>query len=190
MLFNFYYNSIKTISIILFYTLIGLLISILIINNLLLDSINNFNEQSFQYYLKTQKNLLWANYSITLVFFISLLIVSFNLFSTKIQEVHNRRNGIIIRNVLLLFMILITTAFTYYIHNSLNNLNLLNAKDQINKIYIILPITSILTLCLLMDNFSNSDRILTFMNNYFLEHQLDLPSVTRKYSPSFSYSDN
>lgn len=189
MLFQIYYNSIKTISILLFYTLIALLISILVINNKLLDSVNNMNEQKFKENLKTQKGLIWANYSIIIIFFVCLLLVSFNLFSRNFQEVHNRRKGIIIRNILLFCMIVITTGLTYYINNILNNINILDAKNDLIKIYIIVPITSILTLGLLMDNFSNTDQILTFMNNYFLEHQFDLPSVTKKYSPSFSYSN-
>ena len=192
MLFSFYDKTIKPVSIVLFYLLIGLLIAILIINNKLLDAANKNDDKKFNEILKTQKGLIWTNYSIITFFFLYLLIVSFYLFKPRFQQIHNRRKGIIIINVLIFSLIVVSTGLTYYINQSINEMNVLNAEDKLKKIYIIVPLISILAICLLMYNFSKTDQTLTYMNNYFTFYQSDnIPSITRNNSPTVTnLSDN
>ena len=192
MLFSFYDKTIKPVSIVLFYLLIGLLIAILIINNKLLDAANKNDDKKFNEILKTQKGLIWTNYSIIAFFFLYLLIVSFYFFTPRFQAIHNRRKGIIIINVLIFSLVVVSTGLTYYINKSINEMNVLNAEDELKKIYIIVPLISILAICLLMYNFSKTDQTLTYMNNYFTFYQFDnIPSITRNSSPTVTnLSDN
>ena len=202
MLFDYYYNSIKTISIILFYVLLGLLITILVTNNRLLDALNKGDNQKLNENLKTQKALIWTNFSIIVLFFLILFISSFYLFSSRIQHIHNR--GRIGRNIIIVLMIILTTGMTYYINKTLDEITITSNKNELTKIYMIIPVISILSLILLMENFTNTDKMLTFVRNYFFEQQIT-PSITRltpplspsqsslnmrRYSPSLSnYND-
>ena len=184
MLFDFYYKTIKPVSMVLFYVLIGLLIAILAVNNNLLDSANKKDDKKFQETLKTQKGLIWANFSIMIIFFLYLLIISFYFFTSRFQAVYNRRRGMIIRRILLFSLIILSSGLTYYVDKIINEMTIVNAKEELKKIYIIVPLMSIIALCLLMYDFSKVDSTLTYMNHYFNEHQYDEVSVTRTSSPT------
>ena len=186
MLFDFYYKTIKPVSMVLFYILIGLLIAILAVNNNLLDSANKKDDKKFQETLKTQKGLIWANFSIMIIFFLYLLIISFYLFTSRFQAVYNRRENMIIRRILLFSLIILSSGLTYYVDKIINEMTIFNAKEELKKIYIIVPLMSIIALCLLMYDFSKVDSALTYMNHYFNEHQYDEVSVTRTSSPTRS----
>ena len=202
MLFEYYYNSIKTVSIILFYVLLGLLIAILVTNNRLLDALNKGDNQKLNENLKTQKALIWTNFSIIVLFFLILFISSFYLFSLRMQHIHNR--GRIGRNIIIVSMIGLTTGMTYYINKTLDEITITSNKNELTKIYMIIPVISILSLILLMENFTHTDKMLTFVRNYFFQQQIT-PSITRltpplsqsqsslnmrRYSPSLSnYND-
>jgi len=186
MLFNFYYKSIKPVSMILFFLLISLLIAILVVNNKLLDSINKKDDKKFQEDLKVQKGLIWTNFSIIIIFFLYLLIISFYFFTPRFQEIYNRRQGMIIRRILLFSLIIISSGLIYYVDKTINEMNLLNAKEEMKKIYIIVPFISIVSICLLMYDFSKIDSALTYMNNYFNENQYHNMSITRNSSPTRS----
>lgn len=180
MLFEFYYKTIKPISMVLFYIMTGLLISILIINNKLLDTANKNDNKKFNEFLKTQKGLIWTNYSIITLFFLYLLIISFYFFTPRFQQIHNRRKEVIIINILLFCLIVTSTGLTFYINKSINEMDIYNAKNELKKIYIIVPLISILAICLLMYNFSKTDNTLTDINNYFTEYRSDnISSITR-----------
>ena len=185
MLFNFYYKSIKPVSMILFFLLISLLIAILVVNNKLLDSVNKKDNKKFQEDLKVQKGLIWTNFSIIIIFFLYLLIISFYFFTPRFQEIYNRRKGMIIRRILLFSLIIISSGLIYYVDKTINEMNLLNAKEEMKKIYIIVPLISIVSICLLMYDFSKIDSALTYMNNYFNENQYNM-SITRNSSPTRS----
>lgn len=196
MLFGFYYKTIKPVSMILFYVLIGLLISILVVNNKLLDAVDKNDDKKFKENLKIQKGLIWTNFSIIVLFFLYLLIISFYFFTSRFQQIYNRRKGVMLRNILLFCLIVIFSGLTYYVDKSINKMNTLNAKDEgqksiisdeLKKIYIIIPIVSIIALSLLMYNFSKTDSALTYMNNYLTYYQFDdIPSMTRTSSPTLS----
>ena len=195
MLFDFYYKTIKPVSMVLFYVLIALLVAILIVNNKIYDAVNKNDEKKIQENLKAQKGLIWTNFSIIILFFLYLLIVSFYFFTPRFQEIHNRRKGILLRNVLLFCLVILSTGLTYYINKTIDEMNLSNAKEELKKIYITIPIISIIALCLLMYNFSKTDSTLTYMNHYFTQYQFDdIESVTRtssptRFSPSSSEND-
>ena len=186
MLFEFYYNTIGTVSITLFYILIGLLISILVVNNKLYYYINKQDKDNFEKLLKTQKALIWANFSISILFFLYLLIVSISFFTSSYEHVSDRRSFVKTKIIMLFFIILIFTGLTYYIHNDITNINLLNVKDEstgqildiIKKIYIIIPIISIITIAVLMYNFKTVSQILTYTRNVYQEERYDPVSVT------------
>jgi len=110
MLFNFYYKSIKPVSMILFFLLISLLIAILAVNNKLIDNVNKNDNKKFQENLKLQKGLIWTNFSIIIIFFLYLLIISFYFFTPRFQEIYNRRKGMIIRRILLFSLIIISSG--------------------------------------------------------------------------------
>ena len=190
MLFNFYYKTINPVSMVLFYVLIGLLIAILVVNNKLYDAVNNNDEKKFQEHLKAQKGLLWTNFSIIILFFLYILIISFYFFTHRFQEIYNRRKGIFLRNLLFFCFVILSTGLTYYINKSLNGINMLNAKEELKKIYVIIPIIFIISICLLMYNFSMTSNTLGFMYNHFTQYQFeDIEPVTRTSSPtSFSSS--
>jgi len=193
-MFHFYFSTIKVISMVLFYTLIGLLISILIVNNKLLDTVNKNDNKKFQENLKIQKGLIWTNYAIITLLFLYLLSVSFYFFTSRftgIYNVTNQRRSLLYSNIILSCLILIFTGLTYYINKSLNEINIMNAKEELKKIYIIVPLISIISICLLMYNFSKSDSLLMYINNHLTYYQFqDLPSVTRNSSPTRLNTDD
>jgi len=185
LLFDYYFYSIKPISMILFYTILGLLFAILIINNKLYNAVNENNTNKFNDNKETIKKLIWVNYAIQIIFFIYLFIGSFNFFNyfnTRFRNPRNVRNRSIIRNIILLCMILISTGLIYYIHSNFENINLSNSKDIIFKIDIIIPTISIISLFLLMENFGFIDRELMSLNRYIHIPIPPLP-VTRTNSP-------
>lgn len=190
LLFDYYFYSIKPISMILFYTILGLLFAILIINNKLYNAVNENNINKFNDNKETLKKLIWINYAIQIIFFIYLFIGSFNFinyFNPRFLNPRNVRNRSIVRNVILLCMILISTGLIYYIHNNLNNTNISNSKDIIFKIDIIIPTISIITLFLLMENFGFIDDQLISLNHYINIPIPPLP-ITRTNSPVRLYS--
>ena len=185
MLFEFYYKTIKPLSMVLFFILIGLLIAILVVNNKLLDYVNKNDDKKFQENLKIQKALIWTNFSIIILFFLYLFIISFYFFTPRFQRMYNRTKYA--KTIFLFCLIPIFTGLTYYVHKSINEINILNAKDELKKIYIIIPIISIISLSLLMYNFSITDSTLTYINNYLIRYQLNnISSITRNSSPSLS----
>ena len=195
MLFDFYYKTINPVTMVLFYILLGLLIAILVVNNKMYDAVNKNDEQKFKDHLKAQKGLIWTNFSIIILFFLYILIISFYFFTHRFQEIYNRKKGIFLRNVLLFSFVILSTGLTYYINKSLNEINMLNAKEQLKKIYIIIPIISIISMFLLMYNFSTTENTLRFMHNHFTHYQFqDIEPVTRtssptRFSPSSSQND-
>ena len=185
MLFNFYYKTIKPVSMDLFYVLIGLLIAILVVNNKLNDNVNKNDDKNFKENLKAQKALIWTNFSIIILFFLYLLIISLFFFTPRFQEIYNRRRGILVTNILLFCLVALSTGLTYYINKTIDEMNLSNAKEELKKIYIIVPLISIIAICLLMYNFSKTDSTLTYMNHYLNYHQFqDIEPVTRNSSPT------
>jgi magnesium-transporting ATPase (P-type) len=185
MLFNFYYKTINPVSCILFYVLVGLLIAILIVNNRMNYTVDQNNEKKFRELLKAQKALIWTNFSIISLFFLYILIISFYFFTPRFQELYNRRKGILLRNILFFCLVILSTGLTYYINKSIDNMNLLNAKEELKKIYIIVPIVSIIAICLSLYNFVGTEHSLRYMYNYFTQYQLDdIESVTRNSTPT------
>ena len=174
-LYSFYYKYFKVVSILLFYILIGLAITILVVNNKLYyaseknEDINNFEDN-----LKTQKILIWTNFSIIIFFFLSLLIISFHFFKYDYEAIHERRK-VLIRTIMLGCLIIITIGLTYYINNTLNGMNISNSKEESNKIFIIVPFLSIISILLLMRHFSNTDAALTRMRNITYERLYSEP---------------
>ena len=187
MLFNFYYNSKLWVSFISMYTIIALLIGIIVINVKILNAVNDNDENSFKKYLKIQKILIWINYSINVFLFLFLLSVSIYLFKPRFQPINDRRKHLSIVNILSLCLIIVFTGLTYYNNKSINEMNMLNAKEEIKKILIIVPVISIITLSLLMYNFSYISMALQYMSNYFTEWQFENLSqtITRNNSPSY-----
>ena len=187
-MFYFYYNSIKFIPIIIF-IIICLLFSIGIINKQLFDSVNIIDNKKFQDNLKIQKILIWTNYSIITLLFLYSLIVSLYLFRSRFRGVYNitsRRRPLLYTNVILTFLILIFTGLTYYINKGLDNINIMNAKEELKKIYIIVPLFSIISILLLFYNFTKIQLLLSNFN-YDIIHGINIdyiPSITRKRSPS------
>jgi hypothetical protein len=67
---------------------------------------------------------------------------------------------------------------------------MLNAKEELKKIYIIIPIIFIISICLLMYNFSMTSNTLGFMYNHFTQYQFeDIEPETRNSSPTRSEND-
>jgi|LauGreDrversion4_2_1035121.scaffolds.fasta_scaffold02082_3 hypothetical protein len=188
LLFDYYFFTIKPISMVLFYTILGLLFAILIINNRLYDAVNTNDVSKFNDSKETLIKLIWINYSIQIVFFIYLLIGSLNFinyFNARFRNPRNVRNRSIMRNIILLCMIIISTGLIYYINQNLkdiNTVNVSNAKDVIFKIDIIIPIITIISMFLLMENFGFVDNELMSLNRYINIPIPPLP-VTRSNSP-------
>ena len=173
MLSDFYRNSINTISIVLFYSILAFLIAILIINRDISKNMNT-NEQEFKNKIEVQKGLIWTNYTIILIFFIFLLVISVNLFYSS------RKTGFIIRNIIMLCIVIVNTVMTIYMNKILINAKYTDDKSEINKIYIIVSFISIASMLLLLNTFSKTQKTITFMRNYILERAyLTEPSITR-----------
>jgi hypothetical protein len=173
MLSDFYRNSINTISILLFYSILAFLIAILIINRDISKNMNT-NEQEFKNKIEVQKGLIWTNYTIILIFFIFLLVISVNLFYSS------RKTGFIIRNIIMLCIVIVNTVMTIYMNKILINAKYTDDKSEINKIYIIVSFISIASMLLLLNTFSKTQKTITFMRNYILERAyLTEPSITR-----------
>ena len=187
MLFTSYHKYILPLSIALFYIIVGLLIAILVINNKLLDFSNKNDITKFDEYLKIQKGLIWSQFSIIVLFFLILFIVSLNFFTSRYQVIHDRRKGIMVRNVLSFCIIVISIGTTYYLNKTLNEMDIHNAKEELKKIYIIVPIVSIMAFLLLIYHYVKTATTLQYMYNYFTRYQLDdVPSMTRNSSPTRS----
>jgi hypothetical protein len=180
MLSDFYRNSINTISILLFYSILAFLIAILIINRDISKNMNT-NEQEFKNKIEVQKGLIWTNYTIILIFFIFLLVISVNLFySFRYQHIRHRKTGFIIRNIIMLCIVIVNTVMTIYMNKILINAKYTDDKSEINKIYIIVSFISIASMLLLLNTFSKTQKTITFMRNYILERAyLTEPSITR-----------
>jgi len=163
MLFAIYYKNLKLTSIILSFILIGLLIGILVVNNNLNYYANNLEVNNFEDNLKIQKALIWINYSVILLFFLYLLIVSVEGYASNAL-----RKNLTIKSI---SMIIIVTVLTYYMNKSLNDINISNSNEELKKIYIIIPILTLISIFLLIENFFTTrsniyPRLQTWMNNY------------------------
>ena len=163
MLFAIYYKILKLTSIILSFILIGLLIGILVVNNNLNYYANNLEVNNFEDNLKIQKALIWINYSVILLFFLYLLIVSVEGYASNAL-----RKNLTIKSI---SMIIIVTVLTYYMNKSLNDINISNSNEELKKIYIIIPILTLISIFLLIENFFTTrsniyPRLQTWMNNY------------------------
>lgn len=185
--YPFYYKYFKTGSLILFYVLLILGITILVINSKLYffsDTLEdrNMNERinTFENYLKTQKALIWTNFSIIIFFFMYLLIISFDFFKSDYGAISERRKGFLTRNIILGIMVIINIGLTIYLNQTLNEMNIFNSKEESKKIFIIVPIISVISISLLMEHFSKTDAALTRIRNILFEqyeHLLNEPKL-------------
>ena len=187
MLFKFYYKTIKTIPIILSVLLIALSISILVVNRNLSDSFDNQDQDNFDKLLKTQKGLIWTNYSIVIVSFIYFLIIYIYFILSRHIGYANRYEYIIPQSGISIAWIVIFTSLVYYIHSGLNGINSLNVNDkekysqlndEIKKIYIIIPIVCIISLSFLFILTKSSSRFIGYSNYSMYEEMNDPVSVT------------
>ena len=174
--------SLNPTCIILFFVLLALGISILVVNSklyLFSDTIENRNMNelmdTFENYLKTQKALIWINSLIIICVFIYLLFVSFNFFKSEYNAIRERRRGFLIRNIILGCMLIIAIALTIYMNQILNEMNISNSKEESKKIFIIIPILSVISIFLASEHLSVTSKALTRMRNIYYMPLLNQP---------------
>ena len=191
-MFYFYYHSMKYLPMILIHIIIFLLIVIGIINNKLYDAVNRNDNIKFKENLKIQKGLIWTNFSIITLLFLYLLAISFYFFRSRFRGINvitSRRKPLFYINIILSCVILIYTGLTYYMNKGLSEINIFNAKEELKKIYIIIPLISIISICLLFYNTYKIQNIITGINFNIRRGTFDNAiSVTRTNSPSRSNS--
>jgi hypothetical protein len=181
MISNFYTNTTITISIVLFYLLIAITIAILVINGKIVNSMSNNNTNEFEKNIKTQKALIWINYTIAIIMFIMSLITSIYLFSGNGSQIlSERKTGFITLNFILFCIIAINTGMSYYMNKILNEVKITDNKNEINKIYIIVSFLSIVSILCFMQTFSKSQAVTRSLSNYYTyEQPYSIRSITR-----------
>lgn len=189
-IFEIYAYSYAPVSIFIFYVLIAFLIAILIINNKLNNAIYENNIKKYNDNVEIIKGLIWSNYLIQLILFIFMFIGIYFIIKSPLNNPFNvtRRKLSIISYFAFFCMIIVSSGLTYYIHNGLNNMDIKNAKEEVNKIYIIIPIISIITIVILSFILGYSNDVLRNINYYINTHVPEPISVTRTNSPVSSNS--
>lgn len=157
-------------------------ILILIINRLTIDSFKEQNESKLKEYIKAQKGLLWSYFTILAILFLYFFMYSLNLYREKyrgvIDEHIKKRSNI--RNIVFLSLFILNTGMTYYMNKILNEVSIKYNKNDLNNIYIILPILGFINYIVYSINIFNVD--INYRRYRFYIN--DPVSITRKSSPS------
>lgn len=147
-MFDFYSKYFLTFAIIFMITLIILPIVILSINAKLISIVENNNTDELQEYIKIQKAMIWTNLVVTIIYSVFIIIINiifdrskFWYISENFMKFNIKSTYWTIALILILFI-----SLTIYMNYILNNINIQNGKDELQKIYIIVPIISIISL--------------------------------------------
>lgn len=174
------------------WVILTLMISILVINNRLKQEVEKKDVDKLEEMKKVQKGLIWTNFIVIILFCLFMLIFNIYLLSSPSQHIQSRKRKIYMRTFIAFALLSLNIGMVYYLNKALDDTTIENDKDELNKIYIVIPIINIVSICLLTENVIYMDITIGFIDN--VHHMItDLnnsgynPSITRK-SPSLSYS--
>lgn len=149
-----YFNNFKNLCIAIFFLIIALLITILVINNRIYEAINSQDNEKVQEYIKAQKGLIWTNMVIIIVFFLFLILVNLVLLRTTDQyDMDPRKASILIKMTMIVIMFIVSISLTIYMNYTLDNIDMQQGKEMLMRIYIIIPIINVISLLMLINHY-------------------------------------
>lgn len=187
-MYDFFSKNFMTISIVFIVLMIILPIVIMSINAKLVKCVENRNTEELEKYIKVQKGLIWANFG--LIFVLSAISLIINIIFSRSNSDYLRRNYVMFERTFIYwgiaFEIILTLSLTIYMNHILDNVNIMNGSDELGKIYIIIPIMTVVSLHILLfidgaikNTFRGINYVAPFVGN-------TIQSITR--SPVSSHS--
>lgn len=192
-MYEFYARHINKICVVFFWVIITLLLVISVINNRLKQEVEKKDVNQLEEMKKIQKGLIWTNFVVVSLYCLFMLIFNVYLLASPLQQLRYRKRKIYIRTFIVFALLALNIGMIYYLNKALDDTTIYNGNNELNKIYIVIPIINIVVIGLLMENLFFMEDTIEFINNVHTVISTGFnsynPSITRR-SPSLSYSQS